>query len=233
MPIADTIQTEGMKLSTDALVELYILDLNSIGLASVQYFHCGTNENYQPIVFQGITYTPFPVQVTGFESNGQGTLPTPSLKVSNIGGAISQTIIQYNDMVGAKLTRKRTFRKFLDGEPLANPTMEYPLDIFFIGRKTGENADVVTFDLVSSFDLAGLTLPSRQVIQNSCPWVYKSAECSWVPIAGFYFDANDQPVTPGADVCGKRLDSCKCRFASRGANPDLPFGGFPGVRRYT
>jgi lambda family phage minor tail protein L len=54
-----------------------------------------------------------------------------------------------------------------------------------------------------------------------------------VPIAGFYFDINDQPVAlPGADICGKRLDSCKCRFAHFGANPDLPFGGFPGARRY-
>lgn len=232
MTIADSINTEQMKLSVDALIELYILDLNPIGLASIEYFHCGTNENYQPIVFQGITYSPFPVKVTGYETNGQGTVPTPSLSVANVGGAISQTIIQYNDMVGAKLTRKRTYHKFLDGQPAANPSMEYPLDIYYIGRKTGENQDVVTFDLTSSFDLTGQQLPNRQVIQNSCPWIYKSAECSWVPIAGFYFDANDVATLPGADICGKRLSSCQCRFASRGTNPDLPFGGFPGAQRY-
>lgn len=232
MTITSNLTTEMMKLAPDALIELFILDLNPIGLAAIEYFHCGTNDYRQPIVFQGITYTPFPVQITGYEQNGQGTVPTPSLAVSNINGSISQTIIQYNDMVGAKVTRKRTFRKFLDGMPEANATQEYPLDIYFIGRKTAETSDVVTFDLTSSFDLAGLQLPSRQIIQNSCSWVYKSAECSWIPIAGFYFDANDAPVLPGADICGKRLSSCKCRFVSRGVNPDLPFGGYPGARKY-
>lgn len=233
MTIANTINAECMKLAPDALIELFILDLTPVGLADINYFHPGTNENMQPIVFQGIEYAPFPVKIEGFEKNGQGQMPTPSLSVSNVNGAISQTIIQYQDMVGAKVTRKRTYRKFLDGMPDANPTQEFPLDIYYIGRKTAENADIVSFDLVSSFDLTGLVLPSRQVIQNSCTWVYKSAECSWVPRPGFYFDANDNAVAlPGADVCGKRLDSCKCRFAANGANPDLPFGGFPGARRY-
>lgn len=232
MTTTNTLQAEVMKLAPDALIELYILDLNTIGVAAIEYFHCGTNENRQPVVFQGITYQPFPVQVTGFEMNGQGQLPTPKLAVSNTNGAISQTILQYQDMVGAKVTRKRTFAKFLDGEPDANPTQEFPLDVYYVGRKTAENGDIVQFDLVSTFDLTGITLPSRQIIQNSCTWVYKSAECSWVPVTGYYFDANDQPVLPGADICGKRLDSCKCRFARFGTNPDLPFGGFPGVRRY-
>jgi lambda family phage minor tail protein L len=42
-----------------------------------------------------------------------------------------------------------------------------------------------------------------------------------------YFDANDQGVsTEAADVCGKRLSSCKARF---GQTAELPYGGYPGI----
>lgn len=233
MTIQSNLTTEQMKLQPSSLIELFILDTTPIGLPSVSYFHCGTDDNREPIVFQGQQYEPFPVQITGFEYDGQGALPTPSMSVSNIGGWLSQTLIQYQDMVGSKVTRKRTFRRFLDSEKTADPTQEYPLDIYYIGRKTAETCELVTFDLVSSLDLTGVTLPSRQIIQNSCPWVYKSAECSWVPRAGYYFDVNDNAVQlPGADVCGKRLTSCKLRFAANGANPVMPYGGFPGARKY-
>jgi lambda family phage minor tail protein L len=42
-----------------------------------------------------------------------------------------------------------------------------------------------------------------------------------------YFNENDQSVaTLAADVCGKRLSSCKARF---GTTAELPFGSYPGV----
>jgi len=227
--MTNLINAEVCKLAPDALIELYILDTTPIGSSTLDYFHAGTGETRFPITFQNITYEPFPVQITGFERNGQGVVTKPKLSVSNVGGIISATALQFDDLVGAKLTRKRTFAKFLDGQPTADPTQEFPIDVYFVNQKTNENAQLVEFELTTSFDLIGLGLPSRQVLQNSCPWIYKSAECSWVPVPGKYFDVKDQPqATIGGDVCGKRLTSCSLRF---GAVP-LPFGGFPGARAY-
>ena len=54
------------------------------------------------------------------------------------------------------------------------------------------------------------------------------------------FDINDNYVSdPADDVCGKTVNSCKCRFhpkydGSTYTNTDiaLPFGGFPGSRKF-
>lgn len=227
--MTNLINAEVYKLAPAALIELYILDTTPIVSATIDYFHAGTDSNRFPITFQGITYQPFPIEIKGFERNGQGVVAKPKLSVSNVGGIISATARQFSDLVGAKLTRKRTFAKFLDGQPTADPTQEFPIDVYFVNQKTNENAQLVEFELTTAFDLFGLSLPSRQVLQNSCPWVYKGAECSWVPVPGKYFDVNDvSQATIGGDVCGKRLTSCAARF---GAVP-LPFGGFPGARAY-
>jgi lambda family phage minor tail protein L len=67
--------------------------------------------------------------------------------------------------------------------------------------------------------------PKRQCISNICQWKYRSAECGYVGTS--YFNENDQSVaTLAADVCGKRLSSCKARF---GTTAELPFGSYPGV----
>lgn len=220
MSISEDIQ----KLEPGAVIELFQLDASNQGVAQPLYFHAGTNSISQPIVFQGITYTPFPLEISGFEFNGRGTLPRPTLRVSNILSTITALLLQYNDLVGAKLTRIRTLARYLDGQPAANPDAEFPREIYYVDRKSSENRDVVEFELASALDLAGVMLPRRQIVQNICPWVYRGAECGYTGTS--YFDTNDQPTNAAGDVCGKRLSSCKARFGQYG---ELPFGGFPSA----
>lgn len=107
--------------------------------------------------------------------------------------------------------------------PLADPTAALPDDVYFIDRKATESKVMIEFELSASFDVAGVQLPRRFIIQNVCQWAYKGAECSYTGTS--YFDTSDQPVaSSGQDVCGKRLSSCKARF---GAYNELPYGGFP------
>ena len=59
---------------------------------------------------------------------------------------------------------------------------------------------------------------------------------------GPWFDIDNNPTTQANDVCGKTIQSCKCRFhpkTSASGNPvyqntdrGLPFGGFPGSRKF-
>ena len=80
--------------------------------------------------------------------------------------------------------------------------------------------------MVSAFDLSAVKLPRRQVIQNTCMWKYKGAECNYQGTS--YFNIMDIGSDLSGDICGKRLSSCKLRF---GATNTLPFGGFPGATR--
>ena len=231
MTTPQAITSEIQKLAPSAVIEVFVLDTTNIG-GDVYRFHAGTNGLRQRLVWQGQTYEPFPVQVSGFEFNGSGQMPRPKLVVANVTGLITAMVLLYQDLLGAKLTRKRTLAKYLDAvnfpdgiNPTADATAEFQDDIFFIDRKTLENRDVVEFELAAAFDLNGVRLPRRQIIQNVCPWKYRGAECSYTGTA--YFDINDQPVASLAlDVCGKRLASCEARF---GVNNELPFGGFPAA----
>ena len=225
----EKITSEIQKLAPSAIIEVFELNGQSIG-ASSYYFHAGTNELNQDIVWQGQTYVRFPIEASGFETSGQGQLPRPKLKVSNYMSAITAILLSYNDLVGAKIIRKRTLKKYLDavnfqsGNPSADSTAAFPDDIFYIDRKVSESRDLVEFELISALDLAGIKLPRRQIISNVCTWKYRGGECGYT--GSNYFLADDTQTTLASeDACGKRLSSCKARF---GETASLPFGGFPG-----
>jgi lambda family phage minor tail protein L len=369
------ITTEIQKLEPSAVVELFEMDATDFG-GDLLRFHAGTNGLSANVVWQGNTYTAYPIKATGFDFTGNGQLPRPKLTVSNTTGAITLLVLTYDDLLGAKITRKRTMVKYLDQNnfpdlysykfdsgtegwaagnatltqsggvltwtptatnatlsktfitaeryqgnsarwvtarirrisgtgvwegncyystpsntvsssfrktinaptdlaqwntvtwdmsaltvggndyiaseirsirldivsdatsaweisdikitgtnPDADDTAEFPDDVFFIDRKATETRDMVEFELAASFDVAGVLLPHRQIIQNVCVWRYKGTECGYAGTN--YFNANDESVgSSGLDVCGKRLTSCKLRF---GQNEPLPFGSFPSA----
>lgn len=234
------------KLSPDTIVTLFKLDATNRG-AGIMYFHAGTNELTNDVIWQGQTYIRYPIEAEGFEWTGSGTLPRPVIRAANFGGILSAIAMQHNDLVGATLYRKRTFVKYLDSanfpktNPLADPNVHFPDEIWTIDRKSKENRTMMEFELVAGFDVTGIKLPRRQCIQNSCSWRYRSYDSTsgnfnydnvvGCPYTGtVYFDANDNPTTADKDVCGKRLRSCELRFNPGGdATVSIPYGGFPGV----
>jgi lambda family phage minor tail protein L len=237
------ITTEIQKLEPSAVIELFELDATEFG-GDLLRFHAGTNGVSSNVVWQGNTYTAYPIKATGFDFTGNGQLPRPKMIVSNITGVITLLVLTYDDLLGAKVTRRRTMVKYLDAvnfggtNPTADPTAEFPNDVFFVDRKVSETSDVVEFELASAFDVAGVLVPHRQIIQNVCVWRYKGTECGYSGTR--YFDANDQPVaSSGLDVCGKRLSSCEARFKRFITVGDigtgyyvidpLPFGSFPSA----
>lgn len=226
-----TIQQDLQKLAPGQLVELYELDATALG-GSITRMHNGVNVLRSSVVWQGLTYTPWPIEARGFEVTGKGQLPRPTVAVANVTGLLSALVRDYDDLIGAKFTRRRTMVKYLDAvnfpggiNPTADPTAALPDDVFFVDRKASENSVQITFELAASFDVAGVMLPRRYIVQNVCPWRYRGADCGYAGTA--YFDRNDTAVSSlSQDVCGKRLSSCKARF---GQNAELPFGGFPAA----
>jgi lambda family phage minor tail protein L len=231
MTTPQTITSEIQKLAPSAIIELFQLDATVFG-DQVYYFHAGTNGLKANIVWQGQEYVAYPMQMSGFEFTAGGQLPRPKMAVSNVTGAITALVLLYQDLLGAKVTRKRTMAKYLDAvnfdgavNPNADPTAEFADDIYFIEQKVNENKNFVEFELTSSFDVQGVRLPRRQIVQNICPWKYRGAECGYTGTN--YFDINDNVVgSLAADVCGKRLTSCQLRF---GDYAELPYGGFPAA----
>jgi lambda family phage minor tail protein L len=224
----DTVFTEIQKLQPSALIELYTLDLTKFS-RGVRRFHAGTNELLGNVVWQGQIYERFPIEITGFERSGTGSLPRPVAKMSNAFGEMAAYARECNYFLGRKVTRKRTFARFLDsdnfpgGNPTADPMQMLPDEVWFVDRKSNETPSFIEFELASALDLVGTAIPRRQMIQNCCSWVYRSANCTYAggPVA---MDNGEATGNPALDKCGKRLSDCKLRFGSG----ILPYGGFPG-----
>ena len=193
-----------------AIIELFELKLfqELHGDSGEYYFHAGRNRkttvpaNTDDIIdafsikYGGTAYLPLPVEASGFEFNGDGTLPRPSIRFANLQSQMTALLLGVNqitpgnDLSGARVTRIRTLSRFLDSDnwedgvnPYGNPdsgaNAQLPKEVYYIDRKVAENRDFVEFELVSSFDMGNTKAPRRLAMQNLCQWEYKSKECGY------------------------------------------------------
>jgi len=164
-------------------------------------FHNNIKVFNSTIKWQGNTYIPAPIQATGFENSSRGTLPTPILSISSQSetgtdqlALLRYEILKLGDIIGAKVTRRRTFAKYLDWDNFTaaisesrlaelpdgyepDPNAELPRDIYFIERKTAENKNTIQYQLSSILDLEGIKIPRRTIISDKCNWNYRGPGC--------------------------------------------------------
>ena len=145
----------------------------------VYRFHGGSSLNANgAIVWDGNSYLRFPIMASGFAFQ-KGQLPRPKITISNATGLISSILISVNkattgnDLTGATVTRIRTLAKFLDAvnfengtNATADPSAEFPQEIYSIDRKATETREVVEFELAAPTDLVGVRIPGRQATRS-------------------------------------------------------------------
>lgn len=202
--------SELQAIAPSEVIELFQLELNEDqhGTSTTHYFSGAREGGAGGIIFGGQTYTAIPLEADGFAYNGQGSLPRPTLRISNLFSTITALIATLpNGLEGAKVTRLRTLAKYIDSENFIGSTYEtyvvadywevgyssdnttadstalFPKEIYYVDRKSTENRNLIEFELASAFDLAGVRAPKRQCISR-CQWVYKSTECGYDPTVG-------------------------------------------------
>lgn len=158
--------------------------------------------------YMSVTYTAFPVESDGWEVRGTGSLPRPTIRFANVNQYWNAYLTDYDDLVGAKVIRRRTLEKYLS----SNPPIEFNRDVFYIERKVTEEPTRVEFELSSAFDVQGIKLPRRTIIAARCPWKYKDPAqggCDWpadnrFTISGtehtLYFDKDDTQITKASNL---------------------------------
>jgi lambda family phage minor tail protein L len=176
-----SIQQEVRNSWHDSIVELFELDLEPITEdANDKYYFTGDIfPDGTKIQWQGEVYEPFPISITGFETTTKGTIPQPELTVANVLGTLAAATNAFDDLVGAKITRRRTLGKYLDNGANPDASEEFPEDVYYIERKTSETSLSISWQLASKIDLEGLQIPRRIITQNYCVWKYRGAECGY------------------------------------------------------
>lgn len=224
-----------------AIVELFELDLTPLDVtAPTLYFFDGSKETsgIGEVHWQGNTYVPLPIKVEGCDVAASGSLPRPTLFMSNVLGTVTALIKEYGGVGGAILTRWQTFDVYLDDGPQPNPDGHLPVDVFVLDRISAYNRREVQIECRSFLDFEKTMLPARIIFQGACTHTYRAfnattgqfdytkATCPYADTP--CFDEFDNAVSAQDDNCGRRLSSCRARF---GTQP-LPTRQFPGVGRF-
>ena len=181
------------------LFEVYLKDSDLGGAGTDKlYFHDGTKspadsygsiQMYSPDAesswgsttasdYSLVTYTPFPFEFSGYERRTKGALPRPTIRFANVNRDFTVYNTNHDDLLGAKVIRRKTLAKYL----LENPPVEFPKEIYYIERLVSENQIMVEFELTTNFDVQGVFLPSRRIVAARCPWKYKDSTvggCDW------------------------------------------------------
>lgn len=234
--MTDLIYKESAKLSQDVIVEMFELNLQALGLGIFRFTPSSDGGN--SLWFEGNEYIPAPIKASGFQWDGAGTLPRPTLAIAAKDLYFLNMVVDFDDLVGQPVKRIKTFRKYLDDGEFPNTGARFTDDNFVIERKTTQSRQVLKFELSTLLDQQGTQIPRLKIIRDSCVhtyrvwtesgFIYRGASCPYA--GGNYYDPSGKPTaTPKKDACGKRLSDCKLRFGETAVLPRL---AFPGVGRY-
>lgn len=184
-------------INPDVIIDLFDIDFSSLQsdfqeLKDVYGVNLGSDSVYRfcpmingsnPIIWQGYSYQPLPISIEGFEQKSDGTLPRPKLKIANPQGLFSKIFYSNEDFIGCKVSRKRTYARFLDdenfqqqsGNPFggADPNARFNDDVFFINRKISEDKNFIEIELVSVLELEESWVPARIILADYCNWTYR------------------------------------------------------------
>jgi len=200
------------------LLDLYVLEFGDNN-SSTLYFHPGLGSNLSEITFRDSkapyttrTYVALPLELKGIEVTGDGAPARPVLTVANVLTEFRTDLgdISADDIVGARLTRRRTLEKYLSSGSNSSAPTEFPEESYVIDRIAEENSLYIKYELTNPFDLNNIQLPRRVVVGKYCSWVYRGLEpdytpshklcgaCDWEPVktngARSYFTEYNQPL---------------------------------------
>jgi lambda family phage minor tail protein L len=230
-----TLASDVQKPTTSGLVELYEIDTAIHGGGI--YRLTPSTQNGATVYFNNLQYFPAAIKGVGFEVSGEEKSPRPTLQMAPT-DLIRAAVATYNSLIGSKVTRIRTLEKYLDGQPTADPTAKFPLNVNRISRVTGRTKTLIEWELSSYIDIETVMVPRRQVLRDAClaeyrfynsatsAFDYTRATCPYTGDSYFKTDGTETE-DPSEDQCGRKLSDCKLRF------PDLilPTWAFPGVSR--
>lgn len=160
---APTIDAQLKQSFVGNVIDLFHIDLNPIGVAQEFFLTPSSNT---PITFNGVTYNPFPVSISGLDRNTDAAPGRVRLNVDNTSQMLAAAVISYGDMVGGHVIYTRTFQNYLDGQPDGGTNQSFPVLRYIIHQKSIFNQQTIQFILATQLDRAGLMLPRRQCLKS-------------------------------------------------------------------
>jgi lambda family phage minor tail protein L len=148
-------------------IQLFELDLTTIGRPEIFYYTPMTDRNGQVVVRNGQPYQPFPISISGLEKTTTGAPPRAELHIANVlePRLFGTLAALYGDLIGVKVTYIRTFEVYL------NSSMSAPPWRFEIRKLKSKNKNGLVFEMRSPLDRDRKWLPARQMLKKDFPGI--------------------------------------------------------------
>lgn len=157
MAIPDSHKEENLKLTADAYVDLFHIQLRS-----------GSNfyiKNGDPISWGGNDWESLPISLSGYEVSSDEQVSRPKLQIVNPDGVFSKVILD-GEMNKAYIYRYRVLRRDLEAD---RPV--YQMLMWLIWYPTLINKHYVEFELRNPMDGNNFYVPARQYLPPDFPTV--------------------------------------------------------------
>lgn len=159
------INTKVLESTLPSYIELFIIDCRNIAAINDIFFVSPSATDTETIQFNGHTYEPFPIQISGVAQNSVEAPARPSLSIANVNNIFGKLARDYNDIVNAKVTYTRTFAEFLG----LSGTISAPPIKYVVRKKVSQDRNVISFELGSILDYERATLPKRRILRKDFP----------------------------------------------------------------
>lgn len=151
------------------------------------YFTDHLNSDLTKLQFRDLdgtarTYENLPLKLEGVEVKSDGAGARPTLTVANILNTFRTQLngLGYEQLLGSRLTRRTTLKKYLVGEPgdsgSGNSPVQFPKVTYIIDRIAERDSTKVVFELAPPHDLHGIMVPRRIIVGGACPFKYTGAD---------------------------------------------------------
>jgi len=199
--IIDTVQLQSIDDSLIELFEITLQGSTDVDVRLVSGLAEGTSNIYFPTANgQSLNeYIALPSSIGNIEIDSSGAANRPIFEIANLislGRSIendsdgledeqtwqevleSKNIAKPEDILGARLQYRRTLFKNtyrasdVSGWSTTLP-IEFPKSSYIMERVRAENGLMVSYELVSPFDLERIKLPNRTIVGKYCPWKYQ------------------------------------------------------------
>lgn len=158
------------------------------------------SESAADVVYNGMTYTAFPIAVEPISESTSGEIDAIRVKVGNA-GRVLQYYIETYELRGKKLGIKMVW-----ADALAD--LDNYIEYIFYIDKYDMSALQIIFTCSSKFDILDVELPFGKYMRGVCRWIYKSSECGYVG---------------GLTTCNRTMADCRVHLNI------LRFGAFPSI----
>jgi len=160
---ANELYQDAAGLELGSVIEFLQIDLTDFGEGLIRVYNSIDLTSPTSITFLGVTWEPLPFESEGWGFTASGSTPRPTITVADFEGVLLTHAADYQDLIGAEVTRYETTY-----ENLANDVYYGP-EIWQIFRKVESDGNTMKIELASPLDIKSKKIPSWEAYRGDFP----------------------------------------------------------------